>query len=544
MPLVENETIADSPEIDNSVDQVAEFYNYVAQNAHYWIESSRMPGVWMRVGTMMNMCPEPVTSENVGDFRSELAGYMVNAQLEKPEPQEESEEEEAQEAKVGGNKESKQTQEDKKELKRETNKQESQKPEKPAKATGIIEEIARSEGDIQPSSKKTAPEKSVPAAAGKPKAPPAVGAAGQAVPGEPEKKAPEIALTAKTGAVKTAKVSGVRAAMESGFAAGGKLTTPEAPKPPAGTYTGIVNTIHTGEESDRSAMAPEVQVNEPAMAPSQDVVLTFVRQEEESEATIQPEPDAVGVTETELPVIRTVFPDEVFAGTTPLPNAVENTVAYEITGMATDDLLDVEYAQNPIPLYPRETAPVVGSPESIAQSPEADFPVPIEIIETVIEEVAGRMETLEADEEEAVHQLLDKVMELPAKLEITDEGEFVDEAMAREELEELFTELFKRVGMEYTPELLDSLVKLSLHHLIKEDGEAIVQDTIIDNAPRGKGTHEFITKPLAGITNIKKILPNVYMVGKSALQLYMLDWYASRSDCLKLNKKPDFSESN
>ena len=115
-------------------------------------------------------------------------------------------------------------------------------------------------------------------------------------------------------------------------------------------------------------------------------------------------------------------------------------------------------------------------------------------------------------------------MELPAKLEvIAEDEESVNQETVHEELKVLYTELFERLGIEHTSKLLDAFVELSLSHALKELNVNLTQEQPAPNAPKDKGTHEFITKLLARISNIKKVLLNAYQVGKSAMQLYTLD---------------------
>lgn len=94
-PQVEVESeVTDSLEHHNGI-TVAEFYAFVAQNSDVLVESARAPGVKIPFGAMMNMCPEPVTEENVQRFYEE--GMSMLQRVEVNDPDEETQREDAEE---------------------------------------------------------------------------------------------------------------------------------------------------------------------------------------------------------------------------------------------------------------------------------------------------------------------------------------------------------------------------------------------------------------------------------------------------------------
>lgn len=136
--------------------------------------------------------------------------------------------------------------------------------------------------------------------------------------------------------------------------------------------------------------------------------------------------------------------------------------------------------------------------------------------EALFAELAEQMATSEPEKVKEVNEILSAIIEIPAKLE--DES-ILSEEEAQTELEVLFTELFDVMEIEYTPELAESLAKLTLKwHLVeeikkirKEDNELKAQD----------GTNEIIKKILVALSKIKKAILHAGSIGRSAMRLYI-----------------------
>lgn len=158
------------------------------------------------------------------------------------------------------------------------------------------------------------------------------------------------------------------------------------------------------------------------------------------------------------------------------------------------------------------------------ESLQTELPVSVEEIEMTISELTEKMENLEPRETETSVQILDQIDEAPAKLKASAEGEFINEKEVQEELEELFTDLFDELEVEYTPELIDAFVSLSLKPYFEEAKEIEVEDEAGDNDSQNRGTHEIIRKILTSITDLKKTLANAYLIGRSAVRLYTLQY--------------------
>src|SRR5207247_9449197 len=99
----------------------------------------------------------------------------------------------------------------------------------------------------------------------------------------------------------------------------------------------------------------------------------------------------------------------------------------------------------------------------------------------------------------------------------------INEVEGQEELEELFTELLDKVGIDYAPELVESLARLTFKWHLADEIEKLKNEEEIDKAPVGSGTHEIIKKLLAGLSIIKKVISQAGAIGKSALQLYIFN---------------------
>jgi len=153
-----------------------------------------------------------------------------------------------------------------------------------------------------------------------------------------------------------------------------------------------------------------------------------------------------------------------------------------------------------------------------------ELSIPAQEVEDTIERVSEMVQAMEPEEAEATNELLDKIMELPLKIEAPDSADISIESQIskeeiQEELEELFIELFDRLGMDYTPELLETFVRLTLNphfeELIGQEPEAEADEHSTQEA----GTHEFLQKLLQGLFTIKRVVQQAYLIGRSALRL-------------------------
>lgn len=120
---------------------------------------------------------------------------------------------------------------------------------------------------------------------------------------------------------------------------------------------------------------------------------------------------------------------------------------------------------------------------------------------------------------EKVNEKLDKIIEVAAKFEAGNDEEVITKEEVQEELEELFNELFEEMGIDYTPELIESFARLTLEQVAGEAEK--LEDEELDEAPVGDGTHEAIKQLLLGLSTVKKEdMIQAFAIGRSALRLY------------------------
>jgi len=144
----------------------------------------------------------------------------------------------------------------------------------------------------------------------------------------------------------------------------------------------------------------------------------------------------------------------------------------------------------------------------------------IEEIEDSLIQLAERIEASEPETTEKVNEILDKIINVPAKPEAHNGENIITEVEAQEELEELFAELLDDMGIDYTPELIESLASLTLKWHLTDEIEKLKDEEEANSAPQASGTHKIIKKLLAGLSTIKKAIAHACAIGKSALQLY------------------------
>lgn len=165
-----------------------------------------------------------------------------------------------------------------------------------------------------------------------------------------------------------------------------------------------------------------------------------------------------------------------------------------------------------------------GEAEIVALEQLTQINVPVREIEASLICVAEQIESSEPETVEIVHQILDKIVSLQAMLENQTTKETITEVEIQEKMEEQFTELFNRLGIDFTPELIDSLVLLTIKWHLGEEIKSRKQEEETDETPQGYGTHEIIKKLLSGLGKIKKTMANAYVIGKSILRLYCFDF--------------------
>lgn len=160
-----------------------------------------------------------------------------------------------------------------------------------------------------------------------------------------------------------------------------------------------------------------------------------------------------------------------------------------------------------------------------APEPLFELSLPVEEVEHNVQELAGRIEALDAEESRAVHDILDKIVvkfeEITASPNNIEDEEYAQAARddKAEEMKELFIDLFDRVELDYTPELLESLTGLAMRGHMAEFTKAIEADTKNRTAV-DRGTHEAINRLLAVVSRIKKAVLHAYSIGRSMLRLY------------------------
>lgn len=160
-----------------------------------------------------------------------------------------------------------------------------------------------------------------------------------------------------------------------------------------------------------------------------------------------------------------------------------------------------------------------------------ELALPAKRAETSIYRLAEAIAGLEAEKAETAVKILDQIAQLPAQIEVTDEGEGVNKQDIREELWEKFAELFEQVRLDYSSELIETLVELAISNNLKEVGGLIISCKGANAELTDKGTHETLTKLLAITANTRKSLAIAYarFIGRSAVRHYGISILAGSS---------------
>lgn len=184
-----------------------------------------------------------------------------------------------------------------------------------------------------------------------------------------------------------------------------------------------------------------------------------------------------------------------------LSDFIENEVVLlETSGKKSEEEPEVEYVSEP-----KESIAAEESIRTTLRSVEAE-----DLLATITEEV----DEIDPETVKLLDKSIEEVIETAASLDLEDG--------AQEKLKKLLIEFFDNAGIEYSPELVESLTKLILKWRLASEAEKQKIEKDLNQAQQGSGTHEIIKKILAGLSIISRAVANAYVIGKSALSLYDL----------------------
>jgi hypothetical protein len=165
------------------------------------------------------------------------------------------------------------------------------------------------------------------------------------------------------------------------------------------------------------------------------------------------------------------------------------------------------------PSFAEQTETATAGPERTSENN-----LPVAKIEDSLVQLAGLIEEGEPEIIEEISETLDKIIEISTMFEVGGDDDIVAEAQA--EIEELFTELFDSMDMDYTPELVGSLAGLTVRRNLSDEIEKLKDgEDAVDESPHDTGTHEIIKQLLIGLSTIKKTVTHACAIGRSALYL-------------------------
>jgi hypothetical protein len=197
----------------------------------------------------------------------------------------------------------------------------------------------------------------------------------------------------------------------------------------------------------------------------------------------------------------------------------------------SDELAEIGVSEKRVSkdyIIPAQEAQTLNISEYIEDASEAisGFSVPIEEVEQIILQAADNIEAMEVEEATTAHKILDELVQKTAEAQspLQPGSKILEVAMetadAEEELKELFIQLFDHIEISYTPELIESCVKLALQGNMSELMAEIEQRDEEIRVAQGSGTHEVIKQLLSTISSVKRSVQHAYQIGKSALRLY------------------------
>ncbi|MGZ6005695.1 MAG: hypothetical protein ACXWLH_06150, partial [Candidatus Saccharimonadales bacterium] len=159
-----------------------------------------------------------------------------------------------------------------------------------------------------------------------------------------------------------------------------------------------------------------------------------------------------------------------------------------------------------------------------------ELPAPVEEVEMALLQLSEVMDPgkpeISEKKQDKMHAILNEIITLPDKIEM--DGEKVEVTIDKK-LEELFVELFEEAEIEYSPELLQSMIKLTRAHYLDELIEDVKPEEITENKlPDEIGTREFLQKIHHGLSAMKRAAFYFAEIGKSVLKLYGMNGATSQ----------------
>jgi hypothetical protein len=221
-------------------------------------------------------------------------------------------------------------------------------------------------------------------------------------------------------------------------------------------------------------------------------------------------------------------------GETPLDSfiAIETDQLYPIMTQATSLELDepvrletplselahiaLDHDENVVNLYANASEQnIEPAYNPIEQSPQK--PIQAVGLEPVVAQLAEQIQAAETEITKTANEILDKIRELPARLEEQAANGLTQEQI-QDEIEVLFTELLDELGIEFTPELIEALARAAIA-LKPANKNQNPKTENTEEQPSDPGTHE-IKQLLSGLNSTDNSWEKVWALGRYALWNY------------------------
>lgn len=155
--------------------------------------------------------------------------------------------------------------------------------------------------------------------------------------------------------------------------------------------------------------------------------------------------------------------------------------------------------------------------EDMLVSLTPELPAPLLQVETALTSVVEAMEGADKEQIEIAQQIFQEIMNLPMEAEYWNEDKEDD---LEQKLEEQFTELFENLGIDYSPELLTSLARVTRTHYLDNVMELIQQsEDEMPTLPDDIGTREFLQHLQHVLVVVQQTTVRFCELGKSVLKL-------------------------
>lgn len=139
-------------------------------------------------------------------------------------------------------------------------------------------------------------------------------------------------------------------------------------------------------------------------------------------------------------------------------------------------------------------------------------------IEDILVEIVESAQQSGIETAQKTHEIMAKIIDTPFVVS----GEDIDESQVQQEIQLLFTELLENLGIDYTPELIESLSRQILNNRFVLGAENVADINDEEEPNQSSGASTVVQQLTTALAHIKSAIDQACAIGKSALMHFGL----------------------